>query len=105
MQSLTEFANPSERADRQAPSDGLVDRAEGEERSVRSGGDAVNDPDGWRVTRRHVEELLPVLRLSPAQERRLLALDYPVDFSVAAAAFESVGVDLDTLVDRMGGSP
>jgi hypothetical protein len=65
----------------------------------------VNDPEDWRVTRRHVEELLPVLGLSPAQERRLLALDYPVDFSVAAAAFESVGADLDTLVDRMGGSP
>jgi hypothetical protein len=52
-----------------------------------------------------VEELLPVMRLSPAQERRLLALHYPVDFSVAAAAFESVGVDLDALVERMGGSP
>ena len=65
----------------------------------------MNDPDGWRVTRRHVEDLLPAMRLSPAQERRLLALHYPVDFSVAAAALESVGVDLDTLVDRMGGSP
>jgi hypothetical protein len=65
----------------------------------------VNDPDGWRVTRQHVQDLLPVMRLSPSQERRLLALHYPVEFSVAAAAFESVGVDLDTLVDRMGGSP
>jgi hypothetical protein len=65
----------------------------------------MNDPDGWRVTRRHVEELLPVMGLSLAQERRLLALHYPVPFSVAAAAFESVGVDLDTLVDRMGASP
>jgi hypothetical protein len=44
-------------------------------------------------------------QLSPAQERRLLGLHYPVDFSVAAAAFEKVGVDPDTLVDRMGGSP
>ena len=69
------------------------------------GGAAVNDPDGWRITRRHVEDLLPAMRLSPAQERRLLALHYPVDFRVAAAAFESVGVDLDILVDRMGGSP
>jgi hypothetical protein len=65
----------------------------------------VNDPSSWRITRQHVEQLLPVMRLSPAQERRLLALHYPVDFSVAAAAFESVGADLDTLVDRMGGSP
>jgi hypothetical protein len=69
------------------------------------GGAAVNDPDGWRVTRRHVEDLLPAMRLSPAQEKRLLSLDYPVAFRDAAAAFESVGVDLDTLVDRMGGSP
>jgi hypothetical protein len=88
-----------------------VDRAGPEERSSgaaatsRIGGVAVNDPDGWRITRRHVEDLLPVMRLSPTQERRLLALDYPVDFSEAAAAFQSVGVDLDTLVDRMGGSP
>jgi len=65
----------------------------------------VNDPDGWRVTRQHVERLLRALELAPAQERRLLSLPYPVDFGVAAAAFESVGVDLDTLVDRMGGSP
>jgi hypothetical protein len=65
----------------------------------------VNDPDGWRVTRRHVERLLRVVELTPAQERRLLSLPYPVDFGVAAAAFESVGVDLDTLVDRLGGSP
>jgi hypothetical protein len=65
----------------------------------------VPDPSGLQITRRHVEELLPVMGLTPAQERRLLALDYPVPFSVAAAAFESVGVDLDVLVDRMGGSP
>ena len=65
----------------------------------------MNDPSSWQISRRHVEELLPVMRLSPAQEQRLLALHYPVDFSVAAAAFQSVGVDLDTLVNRMGGSP
>ena len=65
----------------------------------------MNDPSSWRITRRHVEQMLPVMRLSPAQERHLLALHYPLDFGAAAAAFESVGVDLDTLVDRMGGSP
>jgi len=43
--------------------------------------------------------------LPPEQEEQLLALPYPVDFSVAAAAFEAVGVDLDTLMDRMGSSP
>ncbi len=57
------------------------------------------------ITREHVQELLPLMRLSPAQEARLLALRFPVDFRVAAAAFESVGVNLDTLTDRMGGSP
>ena len=85
----------------------LVEGFQGEERFTGTGhrGVAVNDPDGWRITRRHVEDLLPAMGLSPAQERRLLSLPYPVDFSVAAAAFESVGADLDTLVDRMGGSP
>lgn len=63
------------------------------------------DPSGLLITRRHVERLLPVMGLNPAQERRLLGLDYPVPFGVVAAAFESVGVDRDTLVDRMGGSP
>ncbi len=57
------------------------------------------------ITRQHVEDLLPIMGLSPAQEARLLALDYPVEFRVAAAAFESVGVELSTLTDRMGGSP
>jgi hypothetical protein len=57
------------------------------------------------ITRQHVEGLLRFLRLSPQQEARLLALRYPVDFHTAAAAFESVGVDLDTLIDRAGGSP
>ena len=68
-------------------------------------GVAVNDPSSWRITRRHVERLMRALELTPAQERRLLSLPYPVDFGTAAAAFERVGVDLDTLVDRMGGSP
>jgi hypothetical protein len=57
------------------------------------------------ITRQHVLELLPVMRLDPDQERRLLALRYPVEYGVAAAVFESVGIDLDTLVDRAGGSP
>jgi len=57
------------------------------------------------VTRQHVVALLPILGLSQEQEARLLRLPYPVDFRVAAAAFESVGVGLDTLTDRMGGSP
>jgi hypothetical protein len=63
------------------------------------------DMSRWLITRQHVEHLLPILRLRPEQEARLLALDYPVPFGVAAPAFESVGVDLDTLTDRMGGSP
>ncbi|MCV2490958.1 hypothetical protein OF117_16510 [Geodermatophilus sp. YIM 151500] len=57
------------------------------------------------ITRQHVVDLLPIMGLSPEQEARLLALHYPVAFNEAAAAFESVGVELDTLTDRMGGSP
>jgi hypothetical protein len=63
------------------------------------------DLNGSLITRQHVVDLLPFMDLSPEQEERLLALHYPVEFGEAAAAFESVGVDLDTLTDRMGGSP
>jgi hypothetical protein len=44
------------------------------------------------ITREHVVELLPIMRLSAEQEARLLALHYPVEFSEAAAAFDSVGL-------------
>jgi hypothetical protein len=94
MQSPAEFSKASRR---RPPATVWWIGPSGRSVTSSSGGAAVNDPDGWRITRRHVEELLSVMRLSPAQERRY--------FSVAAAAFESVGVDLDTLVDRMGGSP
>ena len=57
------------------------------------------------ITRQHVLQLLPLMRLTPEQEDELLSLPYPVAFDVAAKAFESVGVDMDTLTDRMGGSP
>jgi hypothetical protein len=65
----------------------------------------VFDLSRQQITRQHVVELLPLMRLSPAQEARLLALHHPVDFDTASAAFESVGIDLDLLTDRMGGSP
>ena len=63
------------------------------------------DLDRMVITRQHVVHLLPMMGLSPEQEERLLALHYPVGFAEAAAAFESVGVELGTLTDRMGGSP
>jgi hypothetical protein len=63
------------------------------------------DPNRSLVTRQHVVRLLPLMDLSPQQEERLLSLHYPVEYAAVAAAFESVGVDLDTLTDRMGGSP
>jgi hypothetical protein len=63
------------------------------------------ESNGLAITRAHVMALLPIMGLSPEQEERVLALPYPVDFAVAAAAFESVGVDMDTLTDRMGASP
>jgi hypothetical protein len=65
----------------------------------------VFDLNRSRITRQHVVDLMLLLGLRPEQEVRLLALRCPVDFPTAAAAFESVGVDLDTLTDRMGGSP
>jgi hypothetical protein len=65
----------------------------------------VFDLRGQLITRQHVLRLLPLMQLAPAEEERLLALRYPVDHVVAAAAFASVGVDMDVLVDRMGGSP
>jgi hypothetical protein len=64
----------------------------------------VFDLRGQLITRQHVLRLLPLMQLAPAEEERLLALRYPVDH-VVAAAFASVGVDMDVLVDRMGGSP
>jgi hypothetical protein len=63
------------------------------------------DLRGTPITRQHVVDLLPLMRLRPEQEERLLALRYPVDYETAAVAFESFGIDLDTLVDRAGGSP
>jgi hypothetical protein len=57
------------------------------------------------ITRQHVVHLLPLMGLTPEQEGRLLALRYPVDVSVVAPVFESFGIDVDTLIDRMGGSP
>jgi hypothetical protein len=65
----------------------------------------MNNPNDVLITREHVMRLLPLMSLDPEQEARLLALHYPVQFRVAAAAFESVGVDLDFLMDRMGSSP
>ena len=65
----------------------------------------MKDPKSLLITREHVVRLLPIMGLSQEQEARLLSLHYPVQFAVAAATFESVGVDLDTLMDRMGGSP
>jgi hypothetical protein len=65
----------------------------------------MNDPNDVLITREHVMRLLPLMSLDPEHEARLLSLHYPVPFRVAAAAFESVGVDLDFLMDRMGSSP
>jgi hypothetical protein len=65
----------------------------------------VLELNGAKITRQHVLALLPMMRLSPEQEERLLALHYPADFEVVSAAFEEVGVDMDTLIDRAGGSP
>ena len=63
------------------------------------------DLEGSVITRQHVMQLLPLMGLTPEQETTLLSLPYPVPFDIAAKAFQSVDVDMDTLVNRMGGSP
>ncbi|WP_034508074.1 hypothetical protein [Blastococcus sp. URHD0036] len=63
------------------------------------------DMDGRMVTREHVRDLLAILQLSPAAERRLLDLPYPVEYRVVADAFERAGLSRELLSDRMGGSP
>ena len=62
-------------------------------------------PAGMPITRQHVLHLLPIMNLSPEQEARLLSLPYPADISVVAPVFMSLGIDMDILVDRLGGSP
>jgi hypothetical protein len=61
--------------------------------------------EGSTITRRHMEDLLPILRLSEAQRNRLLALPYPVPFEVVAELLGPMGIDTDELIDRSGGSP
>jgi hypothetical protein len=60
---------------------------------------------GSLITRRHVEDLLPILRLDDDQRVRLLALPFPVRFEVVAELLGGWGIDSDVLVDRSGGSP
>jgi hypothetical protein len=89
--------------------------SDGIDPSTLTAGPALDQPDHQGVpvldlnrsviTRQHVMRLLPLMGLSPAQEEALLSLPYPVPFEVAARAFGSVGVDMDTLMDRMGASP
>ena len=66
---------------------------------------SVPDLSDQLITREHVLGLLPVLQLSPEHRRRLLALDYPVPFTVVAQALERLGISPGVLTDRMGGSP
>lgn len=65
----------------------------------------MDQPDGWLVTRQHVLDLLPVMRLTAAQQQRLLALRYPLPRAQVEPEFDLLGIDVDVLVDRMGGSP
>jgi hypothetical protein len=58
-----------------------------------------------QVTREHVVDILSRAGLTPEQERRILALPYPVDFDRVVQEFADFGVTRDWLVSRMGGSP
>jgi hypothetical protein len=65
----------------------------------------MQDPHEWTITRRHVEDLLPILRLTEAQRDTLLRLPYPVRFGVVAEVLGRWGIDMDELMNRSGGSP
>jgi hypothetical protein len=65
----------------------------------------MRDMSGLVITRRHVEDLLPFMRLSDEDRRRLLALPYPASFAVVAERFQALGISAEMLVDRAGGSP
>jgi hypothetical protein len=65
----------------------------------------MNDFGDWTITRQHIEDLLPLMRLQAEDVKRLRALPYPLPFGVVADIFESLGVDLDVLTNRAGGSP
>jgi hypothetical protein len=60
---------------------------------------------GSTVTREHIEDLLPIMRLTEAQRRRVLALPYPVPAEVVAEVLGTMGIDTGELTDRAGGSP
>jgi hypothetical protein len=58
-----------------------------------------------RVTREHVLDILARAGLTPEQERRVLALEYPADYDEVLDLFASFGMYPDRLISRMGGSP
>jgi hypothetical protein len=58
-----------------------------------------------KLRKEHVLRVMETAHLPEQQRRQLLALEYPAELDDVRVVFESAGVYLDTLVDRMGGSP
>jgi hypothetical protein len=58
-----------------------------------------------QVTREHVVDIMSRAGLTAEQERRILALPYPLDFDRVVTEFARFGVTKSELINRMGGSP
>jgi hypothetical protein len=58
-----------------------------------------------QVSRAHVLDIVERSGLTAEQRERILALEYPADFQHVLELFQSMGVNHDELISRMGGSP
>jgi hypothetical protein len=58
-----------------------------------------------QVSRDHVRDVLRHARLTPEQERSVLALSYPADLEQVLSIFARYGITKDWLISRLGGSP
>lgn len=58
------------------------------------------------VTEEHVLRMLRISGYDPADARALIRrLTFPAELDDVMAVFARVGIDVDVLTDRMGGSP
>jgi hypothetical protein len=58
-----------------------------------------------QVSRAHVLDIIARAGLTDAQRDRVLALPYPADQERVIELFRSMGIYIDELITRMGGSP
>lgn len=77
---------------------------------MRSHDGALDDVPGRRpgeivVTSQSASDIVVRAALSQAEQRRILALRYPVESQVFWQVLAEVGVTRERLMDRMGASP